>query len=69
MSEYLKCPKCESDDFFGKIAPDDWEYGDGECWRELECDCGFSWREVYRFSRNETVGTMEKLDDKGDVIK
>jgi len=69
MSQYYKCPKCGSDDFGNGITGGDLEQDDGFVWKYYECDCGFSWQEVYQFLHNETTdGECNELDDKGNEI-
>lgn len=69
MSQYFECPKCKSSDWGGKITGGDLEQEYDCAYREYECECGFSWREVFVFSQNETIEDCKLLDDKGNIIE
>lgn len=69
MSQYYECPKCGNGDFGDTISGGDMEMDGDWIWKEYTCKCGFEWREVYTFEKNETLDDCRELDDKGDVIK
>ena len=69
MIQYYECPKCGCEDFGDKILGGDLEQDHDTIWKEYECECGFSWQEIYVFSHNETTdGSCEKLDNGGRII-
>lgn len=69
MSQYYECPKCGSSDFGNKILGGDLDQDGDTIWKIYDCECGFSWQEVYEFIGNETTdGSCESLDDEGNII-
>ena len=66
MSEWLACPKCKSEN---DMDVDMLERDFDEAYCDVRCKCGFSWREVFSFSHNETVEDVGRLlDDNGNVV-
>lgn len=46
-----ECPECGSEEIY---KSDDFEFDYDELILNVECDdCGYSWREIYSFSRND----------------
>lgn len=59
-----ECPRCGEPVYnFGDLEEDE-----GSACRELECDCGFEWREVFDFAHNESLEGF-LLDWNGLVIE
>ena len=56
--KFTKCPKCGGEDL------QYWGFDDnnddiGGVYETVECACGYSWNEVYRFAFSEDMDGME----------
>mgnify|MGYP001223981014 FL=1 len=63
QSEWLNCPKCNSEN----ITADRFDASYEVAYRNVTClTCGFEWVEVYEFSHNESSENGSMLDENGE---